>query len=309
MNLAYRVLLYYKFVEIERPEAFAAGHRLFCEWLGLRGRIIVAHEGINGTVSGTVADTSEYMAALERDPRFAGMEFKIDEHDSHAFPRLSVKARSEIVKFGRQLIFEDDAPDVLHRTAPYLEPAEWCEKVLDPEVLVIDGRNDYEYDLGRFVNAIRPDVGTFSEAGAWLERNLSDKKRTILTYCTGGIRCEKLSAYLLDLGYENVYQLHGGIAAYAKDPEVRGAHFEGKCFVFDDRIAVPINSTDSKCVVGICYHCGRPSENYVNCANVECNRLYLCCEECETRTMRCCCDDCRTANRHREKGQKLAIES
>lgn len=302
----FRILLYYQFVRIEDPVLFAAGHLAFCQWLELRGRVIVAHEGINGTVSGTVDQTSQYIAAMRQDSRFQKMEFKIDEHDGHAFRRLSVKARDEIVTFGRELHIGSKEPDILSQPAKYLEPLEFRKLLDDPNVVVIDGRNDYEFDLGHFRGAIRPDFETFKQAPEWLEANLKNKKQPILTYCTGGIRCEKLSAYLLDQGFENVYQLHGGIVEYGRDPEVQGDLFDGACFVFDDRIAVPVNRTESATIVGRCHHCGEPSESYVNCANVLCNLLYLCCPKCEAATERSCSEACRQALGRRPKNGKLS---
>lgn len=305
-SLPFRILLYYQFVPIDDPALFAAGHLAFCSWLGLKGRIIVAHEGLNGTVSGTITQTDEYIAAMRQDPRFKSMEFKVDEHGSHAFRRLSVKDRDEIVTFGKELVVGSRRKEVLSRPADYLEPAEFRKMLEEPGVVVIDGRNDYEYDVGHFRGAIRPDFETFKEAPDWLEANLKDKGQPILTYCTGGIRCEKLSAYLVEQGFRNVYQLHGGIVEYGKDPEVRGDLFEGACFVFDERIVVPVNSTPSATVVGRCHHCGAPSENYVNCANVLCNLLYLCCSECEAATERSCSDACKMAIGRRPKNGKLS---
>lgn len=302
---SYRILLYYCFVAIDEPELFAAGHLAFCQWLGLKGRIIVAREGLNGTVSGTVAQTNEYMAALRSDPRFRAMEFKIDEYDRHAFRRLSVKARDEIVTFGAELLIDGAGDAPLKRPGEAIEPKRFREMLDDPEVVIIDGRNDYEFDVGHFRGAIRPDFETFKEAPQWVQNNVLDKSRPILTYCTGGIRCEKLSAYLITQGFERVYQLKGGIVSYGKDPEVQGELFEGACFVFDDRIVVPVNRTDSAKVIGKCLHCGGPTESYVNCANVVCNRLYLCCSECEESSARTCSEACRSAPLKRGKGSRL----
>ncbi|USK48301.1 rhodanese-related sulfurtransferase [Bacillus sp. CMF12] len=290
----YRVLLYYMYVPIEDPEEFAKEHKAFCNELGLKGRILVANEGINGTVSGPVEQTDRYMEAMKQDPRFAEMVFKIDEADGHAFPKMKVRARSELVT----LRLEDDVnPNEL--TGKYLEPKEFFERLQDEDTIVLDARNDYEYDLGHFRGAIRPDIKNFRDLPDWVRENkelLGDKK--IITYCTGGIRCEKFSGWLVKEGFEDVAQLHGGIVTYGKDPEVQGELWDGQLYVFDDRIGVPVNQKEHV-IVGKDYYTGDPCERYVNCANPACNKKILCSEENEHKYMRSCSDECRTHPRNR----------
>ncbi|MDF2036081.1 rhodanese-related sulfurtransferase [Cytobacillus oceanisediminis] len=290
----YRVLLYYMYVPIEDPEEFAKEHKAFCNELGLKGRILVANEGINGTVSGPVEQTDRYMEAMKQDPRFAEMVFKIDEADGHAFPKMKVRARSELVT----LRLEDDVnPNEL--TGKYLEPKEFFERLQDEDTIVLDARNDYEYDLGHFRGAIRPDIKNFRDLPDWVRENkelLGDKK--IITYCTGGIRCEKFSGWLVKEGFEDVAQLHGGIVTYGKDPEVQGQLWDGQLYVFDDRIGVPVNQKEHV-IVGKDYYTGDPCERYVNCANPACNKKILCSEENEHKYMRSCSDECRTHPRNR----------
>ncbi|MBG9550439.1 oxygen-dependent tRNA uridine(34) hydroxylase TrhO [Cytobacillus firmus] len=290
----YRVLLYYMYVPIEDPEEFAREHKAFCNELGLKGRILVANEGINGTVSGPVEQTDRYMEAMKQDPRFAEMVFKIDEADRHAFPKMKVRARSELVT----LRLEDDVnPNEL--TGKYLEPKEFFERLQDEDTIVLDARNDYEYDLGHFRGAIRPDIENFRDLPNWVRENkelLGDKK--IITYCTGGIRCEKFSGWLVKEGFEDVAQLHGGIVTYGKDPEVQGQLWDGQLYVFDDRIGVPVNQKEHV-IVGKDYFSGEPCERYVNCANPACNKKILCSEENEHKYMRSCSDECRTHPRNR----------
>lgn len=283
----YRILLYYKFVPIEDPVAFAAEHLKFCKELGLKGRILVAEEGINGTVSGTVEQTQAYMDAMHRDPRFADMWFKTDESDKHAFKKIFVRPRKEIVTFR---LDEDIDPNEL--SGKRLSPKEFYEKMQEDDVIILDGRNDYEYEIGHFRGAIRPDVKASREFPEWIRNNLSDNKdKTVLTYCTGGIRCEKLSGILLKEGFKDVYQLEGGIVTYAKDPEVKGKLFDGKCYVFDERISVPINQEEDV-IVAKCHHCGKPEDRYVNCANPWCNLQHVCCPECEEKHKRSCSKEC-----------------
>ncbi|HET7656735.1 MAG TPA: rhodanese-related sulfurtransferase [Bacillales bacterium] len=294
-QMDYRVLLYYKYVPIEDHETFAREHLDFCKELGLRGRILVAEEGLNGTVSGTVAQTDVYMETLRKDPRFSDIEFKIDPADGHAFKKMFVRARDEIVSLKLE---EDVNPNKL--TGEYLDPKDFYEELQKDDVVVLDARNEYEYRIGHFRGAINPDIESFRELPKWIEENLKDKKdKRVLAYCTGGIRCEKLTGYLKKEGFENVAQLHGGIVTYGKDPEVKGRLYEGKCYVFDDRRMVPVNRTEEDRVIGECFHCGKTEDRYVNCANPECNRQYICCESCETKYKRSCSDECREHERNR----------
>ncbi|MBN8202972.1 MULTISPECIES: rhodanese-related sulfurtransferase [Bacillaceae] len=300
----YRVLLYYMYVPIEDPEEFAKEHKAFCDELGLKGRILVASEGINGTVSGPVEQTDRYMEAMKQDPRFAEMVFKIDEADGHAFPKMKVRARPELVT----LRLEDDVnPNEV--TGKYLEPKEFFERLQDENTIVLDARNDYEYDLGHFRGAIRPDIKNFRDLPDWVRENkelLGDKK--IITYCTGGIRCEKFSGWLVKEGFEDVAQLHGGIVTYGKDPEVQGQLWDGQLYVFDDRIGVPVNQKEHV-IVGKDYFTGEPCERYVNCANPACNKKILCSEENEHKYMRSCSDECRTHPRNRYVAEHGLSES
>ncbi|WCK54422.1 rhodanese-related sulfurtransferase [Aneurinibacillus sp. Ricciae_BoGa-3] len=284
----YRILLYYKYVHIEDYEAFAAEHLEFCKELGVKGRIIVAEEGINGTLSGTVEQTDAYMAELRKDPRFSDIFFKIDESEEHAFKKIFVRPKKEIVTWR----FEEDVnPNEV--TGKHLSPKEFYEQLQRDDVIVIDGRNDYEYEIGHFRNAIRPGVKSSREFPEWIRENLSQfKDKKVLTYCTGGIRCEKLSGFLINEGFQDVAQLEGGIVTYGKDPEVQGKLFDGKCYVFDERISVPINRTDEDVIVAKCHHCGKPEDRYVNCANPLCNIQYVCCEECEPKHKRSCSKEC-----------------
>ncbi|SDC18445.1 UPF0176 protein [Pelagirhabdus alkalitolerans] len=291
----YQVLLYYHYVKMEDPDAFVKEHKELCESLGLRGRILVSHEGINGTASGPVEATEKYMAIMHDDPRFSDMPFKVDPADQHAFKKLKVKHRPELVTL--RLGAEDIDPNEV--TGNYLEPEEFYEKMQDENTIVIDARNDYEYDLGHFRGAIRPDIRTFRELPDWIEEHKKKfEGKEILTYCTGGIRCEKFSGWLLEKGFENVNQLHGGIATYAKHPKTKGQLWDGKMYVFDERISVPINQVEHV-VVGRDYFDDTPCERYVNCGNPECNEQIICSEENEHKYLRGCTHECRVHERNR----------
>ncbi len=277
MNKGYRVLLYYKFVKIDAAEIFAKEHLELCKELGLKGRILVAEEGLNGTVSGTTEQTKAYMNALHADQRFADMVFKIDEVEENAFKKMYVRHRNSIIT----LLPEDDV-NPNEKVGAYLKPEEWHEMLQRDDVIIVDGRNDYEYEIGHFRGAIKPEVKNFKQFPKWIEENLSKHKdKKILTYCTGGIRCEKLTGVFLNQGFKDVYHLEGGIVTYGKDPNTQGKLFDGKCYVFDERIAVKINNTEEDVIISKCKHCGKPSDRYINCTNDDCHDQHICCEACE----------------------------
>lgn len=287
----YHVLLYYHFVPIDDPETFADQHRQLCNDLGLKGRILVATEGLNGTVSGPIEACDAYRAALTSDPRFADMIFKVDEADGHAFAKMFVRVKKELVTFRA-----DKPSNPLEVTGHRLTPPQWKQMIESGDVIVIDGRTDYEFDIGHFRGAIRPDCESFREFPDWIRENFGDQKdRPILTYCTGGIRCEKLTSFMIHDGFTNVYQLDGGIVTYGKDQETKGALWDGLCYVFDERVTVPINHTDDRKVIGKCHHCGQPTERYVNCRNYRCHNQHLACEPCETLFNSACCPECMEA--------------
>jgi UPF0176 protein len=169
----------------------------------------------------------------------------------------------------------------------------------EDNVVILDGRTDYEYDLGHFKNAVRPPVKSFREFPGWIKNEFGKhKNKKVLTYCTGGVRCEKLSGLLLKKGFNEVYQLEGGIVNYSQDPQIKGKMFEGKCYVFDERISIPVNFTDEYKMTGKCHHCGTATDRYVNCANLDCHRQHFECKECEEKWARSCSEECMNAPRH-----------
>ncbi len=289
MEQVYRILLYYCYTEIKDPEQYREEHHLFCLNLGLRGRIIIAQEGVNGTVSGTLEAAQTYMDWIKADPRFAAVEFKIEPHHEHAFQKLHVRVKSEIVHSSLAHINPNQ------RTGVHLEPNEFKEMKDHEDVVILDVRSDYEHELGRFKNAVTLDIENFRDFPDKIKELEKYRGKKILTYCTGGIKCEKASAYLLEQGFENVYQLHGGIIKYGI--EAGGEDFEGKCYVFDGRVAVDVNSVNPK-VISSCYVCGTGSDRMVNCANAECNIHVPICEGCGTAWDGACSESCKT---HSEK--------
>lgn len=285
MKEEYLVLLYYCYSRIENPEEFREQHHLRCLELNLRGRIIIAEEGLNGTVSGKRADCEQYMQEVKADPRFADIEFKAESVPDHTFTKMHVRVKQEIVHVSLPHI------DPRKKTGGYVEPEEF-RKILkeQPEdTVILDVRSNYEHKVGKFKNAITLDIENFRDFPGKVKdlENLKDKK--VITYCTGGIKCEKASAYLLEQGFQNVYQLHGGIIKYGIEAD--GENFEGKCYVFDNRIVKDLNKVNPK-VISKCYVTGKPSDRMVNCANPHCNKHIPMSEEGASIYNGCCSEEC-----------------
>jgi len=290
---AYQTLLYYCYSPIENAEEFAEKHLEFCKSLGLVGRIIVANEGLNGTVSGTIEACKAYMEAVHADQRFAKTDFKIDEVEEPSFIKMHCRYKSEIVHSGLR---DPEIIDPNKRTGIHLEPKEFMEMKDQDDVVILDVRSDYEHNVGHFKNAIRLDIENFREFPEKINELAQYKDKKILTYCTGGIKCEKASALLLHEGFENVYQLHGGIIKYGK--EAGGKDFEGKCYVFDNRVAVEVNKVNPS-VVSTCYNCGATTSKMINCANPICNEHFTQCDECGWKMDGCCSESCKSHPRKR----------
>jgi UPF0176 protein len=285
----YQTLLYYQYTTIATPEEFAQQHLDFCERLGIVGRIIVAAEGLNGTISGTVVQCKKYMDHIKSNPVFEGIDFKIDEVDAPSFERLYVRVKPEIVHSSLHGI---QNVDPTHTTGTHLKPHEVLEMMEDEDVVFLDVRSNYESNVGRFKNAIALDIDNFRDFPEQLRNieNLKDKK--VITYCTGGIKCEKASGYLVKNGFKNVYQVEGGIVKYAK--ETGGKNFDGKLYVFDNRVVVDVNKVNPQ-IISTCEICGTPSAHMVNCANAECNEHFVLCESCGWKMEGCCSEACMQA--------------
>jgi UPF0176 protein len=285
----YRILLYYCYSQIEDPEQFREQHHLYCLENRIKGRIIVAHEGLNGTVSGRTEDCERYMADLKADPRFAHTDFKVEEHDTHGFQKLHVRVKPEIVHSGMAHINPGQ------QTGIHLEPAEFKRLKDADDVVLLDVRSNYEHSVGKFRNALTLDIENFRDFPEKVSELEAYKDKKIITYCTGGIKCEKASAYLLEKGFQNVYQLHGGIIKYGL--EEGGEDFEGKCYVFDNRIVVDVNKVNPK-VISRCYICDTECDRMINCANPVCNNHVPICETCGWEMEGACSPACKT---HPEK--------
>ncbi len=290
----YLVILYYHYTKLNELETFRDIHQEFCDRDNLLGRIYVASEGINGTLSGLKDDVLAYMEYLKNDQRFEEIVFKVDEADKHAFKKMHVRVKNELVNLSLET---DINPKKL--TGEYVEPRDFYLRMQDPHTIVLDARNDYEHQIGHFRGAIRPNIRNFRELPYWIKENeslLKDKK--ILTYCTGGIRCEKLSGWLKAEGYNDVGQLKGGIITYGKDEVAQGQLWDGQCYVFDERLKVNINRVESV-VVGRDHFDGTPCERQINCANPECNKQILVSQENEDKYLGGCSIECSRHPRNR----------
>ncbi len=285
----YSILLYYCYTKIEDPQQFREDHHFYCLDLDLRGRIIVATEGLNGTVSGLRHHCEKYMDHVKSDPRFGKIEFKVEPYHQHAFQKLNVRVKPEIVNVGLPHI------DPTRQTGKYVEPQE-LEAFMDQQnVVMLDVRSNYEHKLGKFKGAITLDMENFREFPQKLEELESLKNKTIVTYCTGGIKCEKASSFLLDAGFENVYQLHGGIIKYGI--EAGGKDFDGKCYVFDNRISASVNRVNPT-NLSRCYICDAECDRMINCANPTCNKHLPICLTCGEKFQGACSTVCQ---RHPER--------
>lgn len=284
----YKVLLYYKYVPVDEPEQLRDEQRALCQELDIKGRILVSHEGINGTVAGTNAATKAYIAKTTADPRFADMEWKISSADEQVFPKLQVKVREEIVTLGVRRTGQDVNLD---NKAHYIEPEELLDLYESGEDFVIlDARNEYEAVIGKFKNALVPPIDNFREFPQFTKEHLEEyKDKNVVTYCTGGIRCEKASAYLREQGFKKVRQLHGGIHRYGDT--TGGKYFEGEMFVFDKRLHTKVNSVNPT-VIARCIYCDTPVSRYVDCSEFACGNLFICCESCEHDRLATCSQDC-----------------
>ncbi|MES2381129.1 MAG: rhodanese-related sulfurtransferase [Bacteroidota bacterium] len=292
-SLNYLVLAYYNYTRIDDAEDMVAKHMAYCKSLKLRGRIYIAHEGINGTISGTREACEQYMKDLKADVRFSSTEFKIDEVAEHAFQRMHVRYKTEIVYSGLR---DPKVIDPTKETGKHLKGQEFLDLKDQEDVIILDVRSNYETRLGKFKNAITLDIENFREFPEKIAELEQYRDKKIITCCTGGIKCEKASALLIKEGFKDVYQLHNGIIGYAK--ETGGKDFEGVLYVFDGRVSVPVNEINPT-VISACKKCGGPAPRNLNCANVECNDQFNMCESCADEMEGACSDACKAHPRKR----------
>lgn len=281
-------LSYYKYVQLPDPQAFRDELYRVYQSLGVLGRIYVAREGVNAQLSVPESRFEDFKKAMDDFGIFPKLRLNIAvEADGKSFFALIIKVRDKIVADGI-----DDPTFDPSRTGQHLSAAAFNQLSEAPDTIIVDMRNHYESEVGHFQNAILPDVATFREELPLVADMLADKKnQNIVMYCTGGIRCEKASAYLKYRGFENVFQLEGGIIEYARQVRAQGLEnkFIGKNFVFDERLGERISPD----IIAHCHQCGAPADTHVNCANDHCHILFIQCEQCREVFQGCCSDTCR----------------
>ena len=279
------ILLYYRYTDVEYPARQVELQKALCTDLGLNGRIIIATEGINGTVAGTHEACSAYMAYMNRHEVFHSIDFKISQCEGEPFPRMRVVEKEEITRMGKspqEISYKDGG---IHLT-----PQQAHEMIAhNKDLVILDGRNSYEAAIGAFVGAVVPAIETFREFPDYIDANQNMfKDKEVLMYCTGGIRCERASAYLKSKGVaKQVYQIAGGIDRYTQ--AYPDGYFRGKNYVFDGRIAVPITHD----ILGSCGLCAQPADDYYNCVYAGCNKQLIICPGCITQNNALCSNRCK----------------
>jgi len=291
---------FYAYAKIDNPTVFR--NQLFLAWnpLEVLGRIYVAHEGINAQLSISAEKFQDLKAHMDSIPFLENVRLNVAiEHDNFAFLKLKIKVRDKIVADG----LDDDTFDVTNKGI-HVGAEAFNTLIEDPNTILVDMRNHYESEIGHFKNAITPDVDTFRESLPIIEDDLKDHKedKNLVMYCTGGIRCEKASAYYKHKGFKNVFQLEGGIINYVRQAEANDLEnkFIGKNFVFDERRSERISDD----VIASCHQCGVPADTHTNCANDACHLLFIQCETCQAKMQNCCSSACMEVHNMPKDAQK-----
>ncbi len=291
---------FYKYAKIKNTDIFR--NHMFLAWdqLDVLGRIYIATEGINAQLSVPAENFESFKNHLDTISFLENVRLNVAiEHNNFAFLKLKVKVRNKIVADG----LNDETFDVTNKGV-HVNANKFNELIEDPNTVLVDMRNHYESEIGHFKNAITPDVDTFRESLDLIEEDLREHKedKKLVMYCTGGIRCEKASAYYKHKGFKNVFQLEGGIINYVRQVESNGLEnkFIGKNFVFDQRRSERI----SEDVIANCHQCGEPADLHTNCANEACHLLFIQCESCKNKMENCCSTSCMEINRLPHEEQK-----
>lgn len=292
-----KVILYYKFVPVSDPAMTVRWQKELCNRLGLKGRVIISKHGINGTLGGHIEHLREYKREMNRSVVFKGIMYKWSDGNGKEFPRLSVKERPELVAFGAPEEIKVDEHGVVNG-GKHLKPEQVNKLVKDyaGDVVFFDGRNAYEAKIGKFKKAIVPATKTTRDFLKEIESDKYNdiKDKPVVTYCTGGVRCEALSVLMKNRGFKEVYQIDGGIVKYGEKFGDDGL-WEGKLHIFDDRMVHQFS--DKARDIGQCVHCGDKTSRYINCSNIACNRLVLVCKACDKKTR---CADCLVIEQKKE---------
>lgn len=279
------IIIFYKYVAIPNVEGIQKWQQKICQNLQLTGRIILAKEGINATIAGKKEFLKTYICLMKKHPFFDNIDYKWSEGSTEHFPRLSIKIKEEIVRLGI-------SPDQISAqdTGIHLTPVEVHELLQNnpKDLIVLDTRNQCEWEIGRFKNSITPKITYFRELPQYIDNNLETfKDKQVLMYCTAGVRCERAAAYLKQKKVAKVvYQIQGGIHRYIE--QYPNGFFRGKNYVFDGRISVSVNDD----VLGVCFICKKACDTYINCDNTRCNRHYISCQPCQRRLTNFCSSEC-----------------
>lgn len=282
-----KVILYYKFVPLSDPEMTMRWQKELCSRLKLKGRVIVSKHGINGTLGGDIENLRQYKREMNASGTFRGIMYKWSDASGDDFPRLSVKVRPELVAFGVPDEVKVNEKGVVGG-GKHIKPDKLHKLVNEKEVVFFDGRNAYEAEIGKFKKAVVPNTKTTRDFIKEIESDKYNdiKDKPVVTYCTGGVRCEVLSALMKNRGFKEVYQMDGGIVKYGEKYGDDGL-WEGALHIFDDRMVHKFS--DKTKDIGSCVHCANKTSRYINCANVSCNKLVLVCENCNKKSY---CEDC-----------------
>mgnify|MGYP001578649546 FL=1 len=276
------IILFYKFVNIESPEKLKKEHIDFCNNLKIKGKVLFANEGINGSISGTKEQINTYKEELRKDSRFKDIEFKEETGIQNPFNKMIVRVKKEIIRLDKDIDIKN--------TGKHISPKEFLElSNNNKNIVILDTRNDYESKAGKFKNALLSNISTFREFPEFVNNLNIPKDTPIITYCTGGIRCEKASAYMIQQGFTNVSQIHGGIINFCQ--QFPNTLWEGKCFVFDDRLTSAVGQ-DKNNILNKCIHCKTPCDLYRNCKIKSCNKLIFICQDCKKSKHNCCSQQC-----------------
>ncbi len=293
--MEFKVISFYKYVEVSYPDTLRDEIRNICEELSILGRILIGNEGINACISGNEENIEKFKNIIKSNSLFSDLTFKEEKYEDFTHHKLVVRFRKEIVKFGMEVSFSNPGK--------YIE-AEELKELFDKneDFIIIDARNDYEFKVGKFKNAITLPIETFREFPEAVKNLDNLKNKKIITYCTGGIRCEKASAYMKEIGFNDVYQLQGGIINFID--KFPGKYFEGSCFVFDDRLTTNLGKIG---VISECNICNNKCDEYINCHNMDCDKLFISCKNCQEELNKSCSEECKCAKRRRREKKNFEI--
>ncbi len=308
------VISFYRYTHIANPEGLCNDLKELCRTSKILGRILIAEEGINGAVCGPSASITKFKDYMDNIALFKDLTFREQTYPKNSYHKLVVKVRPEICSFKAKVDPRN--------SAPYITPSELDALYQHQEdFIMVDARNDYEYEVGKFRNAVSVDIHNFREFADAAQKLESQKSKKIILYCTGGIRCEKASAYLQEQQYPNVFHLKGGIIEYLnfknKNQNVADTsnqdnnrnnnnnnnNWEGGLFVFDDRLVSPSDK-----VITTCRHCGTPAAQYYNCTNLDCDTLFISCSLCLEKYNKCCSSSCQDAPRKRKELPRFELK-